>query len=102
MEGDGLETMAEYSANKAAAFFIDPPYTIAGKRLYRYSDIDHDGLFDLASHVSGNVLMTYDNVPEVVELAERYGFSACPIAMKNTHHSHQTELLIGRDLAWLS
>jgi hypothetical protein len=25
-----------------------------------------------------------------------------PIAMKNTHHAEMTELVIGRDLSWMS
>ena len=44
--------------------------------------------------------MTYDDAPQVRQLAEQYGFDAQPIAMKNTHHAVMSELLIGRDLAW--
>ncbi len=46
--------------------------------------------------------MTYDNAPEVVRLAKKYKLQAKPIAMKNTHHAELTELVIGRDLSWMT
>jgi DNA adenine methylase len=45
--------------------------------------------------------MTYDNTPEIEELARWYGLDTSSIAMKNTHHAYMTELLIGRDLDWM-
>lgn len=104
IEGDALEVIEEHRNESQALFFIDPPYTAAGKkagsRLYRHSDLDHPGLFDLVNSVSGDFLMTYDNAAGVVEMAEQRGFDIEPIAMKNTHHARMTELLIGRDLSW--
>ncbi len=32
IEGDGLYVMRQHATDKGAAFFIDPPYTAAGKR----------------------------------------------------------------------
>ncbi|MBF6568015.1 MAG: hypothetical protein IVW54_03955 [Candidatus Binataceae bacterium] len=49
----------------------------------------------------GDFLMSYDNTAEIIELAQAHGFDIHAIAMKNTHHSKMTELLIGRDLSWL-
>jgi len=37
--------------------------------------------------VRGSVMMTYDDAPEVRQLAERYGFRIETVPMKNTHHS---------------
>jgi len=45
--------------------------------------------------------MTYDNANGIHELADKYGFDTHPIAMKNTHHTKMTELLIGRNLDWV-
>lgn len=102
VHGDGLEYMRRYARRKRAAFFIDPPYTAlgphgkrAGTRLYTHHEIDHDRLFAAASRLAGEVLLTYDDAPEVRALAERHGFRVEPVAMKNTHHAVMSELLIG-------
>jgi DNA adenine methylase len=44
--------------------------------------------------------MTYDDAPELHDLARRHGLQTALVPMKNTHHAEMTELLIGRDLAW--
>jgi DNA adenine methylase len=59
-------------------------------------------LFHECENLAGDFLMTYDHAPEVVALAERHGFATRAIAMKNTHHAEMSELLIGRNLDWLS
>jgi DNA adenine methylase len=104
IEGDGIEVMENSARDHHAAFFIDPPYTAggkrAGRRLYSHSELDHERLFSVASGVAGDFLMTYDDALDVRELAKRYGFDTELIAMKNTHHSEMTELLIGRNLDW--
>jgi DNA adenine methylase len=74
---------------------------VAGQRLYRYSEIDHEALFDLAYRLQGNFLMTYDDASEVQAMASRCKFKTKLIAMKNTHHAKKTELIIGKDLIWL-
>ena len=100
VEGDGLEAMREHAARPDAVFFIDPPYTVAGKRLYNHWELDHAALFELAGTLSGDFLMTYDNDDRVHQLADAHGFDTRAVAMKNTHHAKMTELLIGRDLSW--
>lgn len=105
VEGNGLEALRQHACQVNAVFFIDPPYTAAGKkagsRLYRHSELDHDELFRVAGTLKGDFLMTYDDTSEVRHLAERHGFSTEVVAMKNTHHAKMTELLIGRSLNWL-
>lgn len=105
VEGDGMAVMERNLNDGEAAFFIDPPYTAAGKkagtRLYRHHELDHEKLFELTASVQGDFLMTYDNAAGVLKMAERYGFDTESVAMKNTHHAEMTELLIGRDLAWV-
>ncbi len=104
IEGDGIEVMRQYARQPDAVFFIDPPYTAAGKRagrrLYTYSDLDHEELFRVTSTVSGDFLMTYDDTEEVRALAKKAGFDIELVAMKSTHHAEMTELLIGRNLDW--
>ncbi len=98
---DGFELIDDYTSDERAAFYIDPPYTKAAKRLYRHWQIDHRQLFEKMAAISGNFLMSYDNEQEVRDLASEFGFDSKPIRMKNTHNAEMTELLIGRDLGWL-
>lgn len=100
-QGDGMEAIRRNAGRRNAAFFIDPPYTVAGRRLYACSTMDHAELFSLVSRVQGDFLMTYDNAGEIRELAKRHGFETGLVPMKNTHHAKMTELLIGRNLSWL-
>jgi len=101
IEGDAFEVIRRYADDEAAAFFADPPYTVASKRLYAHWQVDHRSLFGLLARVKGDILLTYDNTREIASLASDFDFETQPIAMKNTHHAKMTELLIGKDLSWL-
>lgn len=105
VHGDGIEAIKEYSHHKSAFFFIDPPYTAAGKRagtrLYNHSQLNHEELFVQAEMIRGDFLMTYDDAQEVAEMATHHFFEARKVPMMNTHHATMYELLIGRDLSWL-
>lgn len=98
VEGNGMEVMRQNAGRANVAYFIDPPYTApgkrAGKRLYAFNEVDHEGLFDLAATVAGDFMMTYDNAASVCDMAKRRGFFMREISMKNTHHAKMTELLI--------
>ena len=101
---DAFEVLKKYRKTDAV-FFIDPPYTAggkkAGRRLYKYCDLDHGLLFDCCRKLKGDFIMTYDNADEVKDMASRRGLAAKPIPMRNTHHAEMTELVIGRNLDWL-
>ena len=102
VHGDGIEFLRKNSMRTDAVFFIDPPYTLAGKRagrrLYTHSELNHEELFRVASSLAGDFLMTYANTDEVREMARYFGLECRPVAMKNTHHARMTELVIGRNL----
>lgn len=104
VHGDGFEVIRENAQQPDTVFFVDPPYTApgknAGRRLYKYFDIDHAELFRLLSELVGDFLLTYDHAESVRNLADHYGFDTELIPMKNTHHAEMRELLIGRDLDW--
>ena len=102
IQGDGFEIIEQNFQRKNAIYFIDPPYIKAGGRLYRYSMVNHEALFELAGKLQGNFLMSYENTQEARDLASRYKFAMKSVSMKNTHHAQKKELLIARDLAWLS
>ena len=97
-QGDGVGLVELCKDNRSAAFFIDPPYTAAGKRagrrLYTYNEIDHEDLFERMSKVAGAFMMTYDESPDVIDMARRRGFHLAKVPMKNTHHAVMYELLI--------
>lgn len=105
IEGDGIQIMKQNAKRPDVVFFIDPPYTAAGKRagsrLYTHSELDHEELFKITNVVAGDFLMTYDDASGVRELARKYNFDIELVAMKSTHHAVHTELLIGRDLEWV-
>ncbi len=97
---DAFIVIDDYANDSGAMFFVDPPYTAggkkAGKRLYRFGEIDHERLFALVGNVRGSVMMTYDDVPEVRSLATRHGFRTVFVPMKTAHHSIIHELVLLR------
>ncbi len=101
-EADGLEVFREHADRSDVAYFVDPPYPVAGKRLYRFHRLDHRRLFETLASLAGPFLATYDDNPEIEALAEEFGFERKLIPMKSTHHAKKYELMIGRDLGWLA
>lgn len=101
-QGDGIEAIEGFAGDDTSVLFVDPPYTVAGRRLYRYSELDHERLFEVMSGTRGDFLMTYDNAAPIRNLARKFGFKTAEVSMKNTHHAIMTELLIGRDLDWVT
>lgn len=101
IEGDGVEIIRRHLNDNDAVFFVDPPYTVAARRLYLHWQMDPRSLFQLLAKAKGDALLTYDNTAEIAALAREYSFETHAVAMKNTHHAKMTELLIGKDLSWL-
>ncbi len=98
--GDGCKALCAAADRINVAYFIDPPYTVAGRRLYTHSDIDHHALFEVVSRLKGDFLMTYDAADEVRRLADAHEFDIVEVPMKTTKHVKTNELLIGRSLDW--
>lgn len=105
IHGDGMSVLQNMQNRRGVAYFIDPPYTAAGKkagkRLYLHNELDHERLFELTANLQSDFLMSYDNAEGVAELAQKHNFDTQTVGMKNTHHAEMTELLIGRDLDWM-
>jgi DNA adenine methylase len=105
-ESDGMQIIVDHKNDIHAVFFIDPPYTAggkkAGKRLYNYNDVDHERLFELASNIKGECILTYDDADEVRGLAAKYGFDYRLVGMKNAHNNKMKELIIGKNLHWFA
>jgi DNA adenine methylase len=99
---DGFKFIHAHRKDEGCAFFIDPPYTVAGERLYHHSEIDHRALFEVSSQIAGSVLMTYDNTRDIRKLVKEFGFQSRRVQMQTSHHSVKTELLISREFSWLN
>ncbi|MFZ0034327.1 MAG: DNA adenine methylase, partial [Sedimentisphaerales bacterium] len=69
IHGDGITVMSKYAMQSDVVYFIDPPYTAAGKkagtRLYKHNALNHEELFELAETLQGEFLMTYNDAAGV-------------------------------------
>ena len=101
IHGCGFSVIEKYKGVNNSCFFIDPPYTVAGKRLYKYHKIDHQLLFDLFRNSTGDFIFTYDTNKEILEMAKKFNFQISLVPMKNTHNILMEELIIGKDLSWI-
>jgi DNA adenine methylase len=97
---DAFEVIEQYVNDKNTYFFIDPPYTVAGKRLYTYYDIDHEKLFELTTKIQGRFMLTYDDTDEIRALANKYSLKFKTIPMKTTHHLQKNEIIISDNIDW--
>lgn len=100
IQGDAFNIIERNLDNEDAYFFIDPPYTVAGKRLYTYFEIDHERLFQLAARLKGKFIMTYDDTLEIRSLADKYNLSFKTVPMKTTHHLQKNEIIISDSFNW--
>lgn len=98
--GDAFEVLEQNLNNSDAYFFIDPPYTVAGKRLYTYFDIDHERLFALTAQLKGKFMLTYDDTADIRQLADKYRLHYRTIPMKTTHHLQKNEIIISDNFSW--
>jgi DNA adenine methylase len=102
VEGDGFALIEEHKADAEAVFYIDPPYTVAARRLYTVWQVDHARLFEAMAGCRGDFLMSYDNTAEIAQLAKQHGFESRPIAKPGGSAGRLTHLLVGRNLKpWL-
>lgn len=100
LKGDAFEILEKNCNQSASFFFIDPPYTIAAKRLYTYFDVDHEKLFYISSKLKGHFLLTYDDTIEIRKLADKFNLKYKTTLMKTTHHLEKHELLISDNFEW--
>lgn len=100
IHGDAFQVMEQRLDDANAFFFIDPPYTIAGRRLYNHFEVDHRRIFELASQMRGHFLLTYDDTAEVRGWAEEHGLPYITIPMQTTHLVTKEELLISDNFEW--
>ncbi len=100
LHGDAFPFLEQHLKDDNSFFFIDPPYTVAGKRLYNHFDVDHSRIFELASQMRGHFLLTYDDTEEIRDLAIRFKLPYRTIPMQTTHLITKEELLISDNFDW--
>lgn len=101
IQGDAFDYFEQDNYNHESFYFIDPPYTVTGKRLYRLNEVDHELLFEKTSQLACHYLMTYDVSDYIIGLAEKHHMEYRTIPMQTTHHVKKEELLISNDFGWL-
>jgi len=102
IEGDAFEVVRRYADDETAAFFADPPYTVASKRLYSHWQVDHRSLFGLMASVKGDVLMIYNNTRQIAALASEFDFETQAITSKAEMRGNLDKVLVGKSLSkWI-
>ena len=96
IEGDGLAALRDGVA-PGTVLFVDPPYDLAGRRLYRAHDLDHDALFAVLDETPIDFLLTYERSQRMLDLARQHDFAVAAVSMSTTHHTRRWELLISRE-----
>jgi DNA adenine methylase len=76
------------------AFFVDPPYPVAGRRLYSHCQIDDADLLAKLKQTGRPFLATYENLDTVRSIAVELGLNIDHALMFARCHVHRTELII--------
>ena len=100
IEGDAFDYINEKYDKPDTYFFIDPPYTVAGKRLYTLSEVDHEEIFRRVSNFKCHYLITYDKSDYILSLIEKYNLQWKSIPMQTTHLITKEEILISDNFDW--
>jgi DNA adenine methylase len=98
VEGHAFDMISKHSDDPSVAWFVDPPYSLGGKkagqRLYLHCDIDHARLFHMMASARGKFLMTYDDTTEVLDYAHAYDLTIKRLPMRSTHNKVVNEIVI--------
>lgn len=100
IKGDAFDYLTDAYDKPETYFFIDPPYTIAGKRLYTLSDVDHEEIFRRVSSFKCHYLLTYDMCDYIMSLVNKYQLKWRSIPMQTTHLVRKEEILISDGFDW--
>lgn len=100
IHGDAFDFLSEAYDSPDNYFFIDPPYTVAGKRLYTLCDVDHEEILRRVARLKCHYLVTYDLSDYILSLVEKYHLQWRKIPMQTTHLVTKEEILISDNFDW--
>ncbi len=88
----------ETHLNESNFVYLDPPYYVRGRKLYRnfYTHDDHVAIADLMKNSSSPWLVSYDDVPQIREIYDW----ACPLEVKILYTAGKAAL--GSEVLYLS
>ena len=76
------------------AFFVDPPYPVAGRRLYSHFHLDHVKLLTTLGSLGNPFFATYEDVDDIKSVAYNLNFKIDRASMFARCHKQKTELII--------
>lgn len=100
IQGNAFDYISERYDHPDTYFFIDPPYTVAGKRLYTLNEVDHEELIRRLSCLKCHYLATYDLNEYILDLIRKYKLNWRRIPMQTTHLIKKEEILISDNFDW--
>lgn len=76
--------------------YLDPPYYSKGQKLYQnhYKPDDHAGIAALVSNIRQRWLVSYDNVPEIMELYSAYDQETFALSWSARSRYEGSEIMI--------
>jgi len=102
IHGDAFAEWDTFLSERKAAHFIDPPYPNSGTRLYKFSDVKCERVFNTSKEIDGDYLITYESTDRILDICERLNMEHQKVSVKNANHDSKEELLIGKYLKWAS
>lgn len=98
IEGDGLQTLRQFSSTPQTVAFVDPPYVAkgrgAGLRLYSHHDVDFERLFEVARKFSGPMIITYHRSEIIQRKAIAAGIKCHTVNMHTAHTVSKRQLIL--------
>ncbi len=82
--------------SKKTLCYLDPPYVVQGKRLYRnfYDESDHRAICKIASELRCPWIVSYDNVPLIAEIYKEFRQVTYGIGYSANMRSVGSEIMI--------
>lgn len=95
---DLLQPFVEQES-KDTLIYLDPPYYVKGQGLYlnAYTHEDHEQLSAIVGQIKAHWLVSYDNVPEILELYKAFKSKTYQLNYSVQRHAKGEEVLFWSD-----
>lgn len=99
---DATEFLSPYtiSNHNKTLVYLDPPYYVKGRGLYlnSYTHQDHEDLASIVSKLKANWIVSYDNVPEILDLYRNYSSAVYHLNYSVQRHIKGSEIIFWNKL----